>query len=100
MPATLRPRRVPERTCVGCRQTAGKRTMLRIVRAPEGHLRVDPTGKANGRGAYLHEARECWEKALKGGRMERALRMTPAPEDLDALRAFGSTLPEKGDDER
>lgn len=72
--------------------------MVRLVRAPDGHVRVDPTGRAAGRGAYLHPFRECWEKALRGGTIGRALKVTPAVDDLEALRAFGLALPAKEGD--
>lgn len=94
----LRPRRVPVRTCVGCRVSEGKRGLVRVVRTPEGRVVVDPAGKANGRGAYVHGERSCWEKALRGGRIGHALRTTPALEDIEALRAFAAALPtEEGD---
>jgi predicted RNA-binding protein YlxR (DUF448 family) len=54
---------------------------------------VDPTGKANGRGAYLHADRACWEKALRGATITNALKIRPVPEDVDALRAFAMALP-------
>jgi predicted RNA-binding protein YlxR (DUF448 family) len=92
-PSGTRPRKVPIRTCVGCRQVEGKRGLVRIVRAPEGGVRVDATGRANGRGAYLHPIRACWEKALKGGRIGTVLKTTPVPEDIEALRIYASTLP-------
>lgn len=66
-------RREPRRTCVGCREIQGKRTLIRVVRSPEGIL-VDPTGKLPGRGAYLHDRRTCWDQALKGS-LARALRV-------------------------
>lgn len=88
-----RPRRVPVRTCVGCRAAEGKRGMVRIVRTPEGRVMVDPTGRAHGRGAYIHPSRVCWEKALRGGRIGGVLRITPEPGDIEALRAFASALP-------
>jgi hypothetical protein len=84
---------VPERTCIGCRSHQGKRDLIRIVRTPQGRVVIDPSGKANGRGAYIHHLRLCWEKALKGGTISHALRTTPAKEDVEALRAFGITLP-------
>ena len=87
------PRPVPQRTCLGCRVEQGKRTLIRIVRTPDGRVMVDETGKANGRGAYLHPVRTCWEKALKGATMKNALKVSPALEDMEALRAFGMTLP-------
>jgi len=65
-------RREPQRTCVGCREVQGKRTLMRVVRGPDG-IQVDPSGKLPGRGAYLHDTRSCWEKALKGS-LTRALR--------------------------
>lgn len=88
-----RPRHLPQRTCIGCRQEAGKRALIRIVRTPENQLAVDSRGRANGRGAYLHSNRLCWERALKGGTLAYALKCSPAPDDIDALRAFARTLP-------
>jgi predicted RNA-binding protein YlxR (DUF448 family) len=88
-----RPRKAPIRTCTGCRVAEGKRALIRIVRTPEGRIAVDLTGKANGRGTYLHPSRACWEKALKGGRIGNVLKTTPVTDDMDALRAFASALP-------
>ncbi|GIW17758.1 YlxR family protein [Tepidiforma sp.] len=94
----VRPRRQPQRTCIACRTEQGKRELVRLVRTPDGRVRVDPTGKANGRGAYLHPYRECWEKALRGGTIKNALKITPAVDDIEALRAFGLALPAKEGD--
>ena len=94
-----RPRKPPIRTCVGCRLAEGKRGMVRIVRTPEGRVVVDPTGRANGRGAYVHPSRVCWEKALRSGRIGSVLKTTPVADDIDALRAFAAALPvEEGND--
>ena len=90
---TPRPRYIPQRTCIGCRAEQGKRTLIRIVRTPEGRVAIDPTGKANGRGAYLHSSQPCWVKALKGATIRNALKISPALDDIEALRAFGMTLP-------
>ncbi|HUW09157.1 MAG TPA: YlxR family protein, partial [Anaerolineae bacterium] len=48
-----RRKRIPQRTCVACRQVQGKRALVRIVRLAGGDVQVDPTGKLAGRGAYL-----------------------------------------------
>ena len=72
----MKVRRVPIRSCVVCRQTSDKKSLLRVVRAPEkdgGAVAVDPTGRANGRGAYVCAALECIEKAAKQKRFERSL---------------------------
>jgi len=83
---------VPQRTCVGCRQTLAKRGMVRIVRTPEG-LRVDPTGKVPGRGAYLHDRRSCWEQGLKGA-LAHALKVELSISELEMLRSRMQALPE------
>jgi predicted RNA-binding protein YlxR (DUF448 family) len=88
-----RPRHVPQRTCIGCREEAGKRQLIRIVRTPEARVEVDATGRARGRGAYIHASSACWERALKGATIGRALKIDPAPEDVEALRAYGKALP-------
>lgn len=88
-----RTRHVPQRTCIGCREEEGKRGLIRIVRTAEGRIIIDATGRANGRGAYLHASRPCWEKALKGGTITYALKITPAREDIEALRAYALALP-------
>ena len=54
---------------------------------------VDVSGKANGRGAYLHPLRPCWVKALKGATIKNALKISPALDDIEALRVFGMTVP-------
>jgi len=91
-------RRVPQRTCIACRQEEGKRSLIRIVRTPEQRVTVDSTGRANGRGAYLHARRACWEKALKGSTIRNALKIIPAPDDVEALRAFARELPAEESD--
>lgn len=67
-------RRAPIRTCIGCRLASDKKTLTRIVRSPTGEVRIDPTGKAPGRGAYLCGAKECLKQAAKGKKLARALR--------------------------
>lgn len=63
----------PERTCVGCRGRGEKRTLLRVARASDGSVTVDPSGKAPGRGAYVHRDPACVEAAFGRGALLRAL---------------------------
>jgi len=86
-----KPKHIPQRTCVGCRTVLAKRTLVRIVRQPDGVF-IDPTGKLNGRGAYLHEQRSCWEKALKGV-LANALKTTLSAEDKARLEEHIAGLP-------
>ena len=85
-------RRVPQRTCVGCGEVAGKRELLRIVRSPDGEIELDPTGKRNGRGAYIHRQASCFERAA--GRLAHGLRMPREDVALHwpALRAAFTVL--------
>lgn len=82
---------VPQRTCVGCHTVRAKRTLVRVVRTPEGVM-VDPTGKLNGRGAYLHNSRSCWERGLSGA-LKNALKVELTTEDKQLLEAFKDSLP-------
>ena len=77
---------------MGCRQVLPKRQLTRVVRTPEGVV-IDPNGKLPGRGAYVHDQKSCWVKALKGS-LANALRTTIQEQDLAALRTFMETLPE------
>ncbi len=69
-----RPKHVPQRTCVACRDKDAKRTLTRIVRTPDGQIEIDPTGKRNGRGAYLCTQASCWQRALTTPVLARALK--------------------------
>ena len=83
---------IPQRTCVGCRTVLAKRTLIRIVRRSDGVV-VDLSGKLAGRGAYIHNRKSCWERALKGG-LANALKTALKTEDRQRLEEFMSSLPE------
>jgi len=68
--------------------------MIRIVRTAEG-VRVDPTSKMAGRGAYLHDRRECWERGLKSA-LANALKTTLSADERVNLEAFMNTLSSEG----
>ncbi|MFT4036840.1 MAG: YlxR family protein [Thermomicrobiales bacterium] len=87
-----RPKHVPQRMCIICRDHEAKRGLHRIVRSPEGEVAPDPTGRRNGRGAYLCSKPACWEKALASGALARALNVDMTSETLDALRQHAATL--------
>lgn len=86
---------VPQRTCVGCREVLPKRALIRVVRTPQG-VQIDPTSKLAGRGAYVHQQRSCWERALRGP-LAKALRTELAPGDRQELVAFMHQLTEGRD---
>ena len=89
-----RPKRIPQRMCISCRERSAKRTLIRIVRTPEGSVEIDPHGKMNGRGAYLCDDPACWNRALSGGALTRALKIEVLPEAaVERLNQFAAALP-------
>ncbi len=92
----MKTRHIPIRTCVVCRQPSEKKTLLRVVRAPQkdgGGVAVDPTGKANGRGAYICASADCIDKAIKQKRFERSLSAGSVPPALaEALKSLAAKV--------
>ena len=87
---------IPQRTCVGCREVQGKRQLVRVVRQATGQVRLDVTGKAPGRGAYVHANGKCWYNALSGGRLAHALKLDRIEEaDRAELQAYTVSLPKE-----
>jgi predicted RNA-binding protein YlxR (DUF448 family) len=83
----MRPRKPAIRTCIGCGLSQEKREVVRFVRLPDGTVEVDPTGKANGRGAYVHTSLECFETAIRKHKVPSALRTHVSEDDIGRLRA-------------
>ena len=82
-----KPRKIPQRQCVGCRTMTDKRELVRIVKTPEGEIVLDTTGKKSGRGAYVCRTPECLRKARKSRALERAFETAIPAEVYDALEA-------------
>ncbi len=79
-------RKIPMRMCVACREMKPKKELLRVVRTPDGPVQLDPTGRLNGRGAYLCGRPECLERALKSNALGRALECRLEPGTVETLR--------------
>jgi len=69
----MKQKKVPIRKCIACGQAQDKKELFRIVRSPEGEVFLDPTGKKNGRGAYLTKSKECIEKARSKNLLSKQL---------------------------
>jgi len=74
-------KKIPQRQCMGCRERKAKREMIRVVRCTDGEVRLDFSGKLNGRGAYICPNAECLKKAQKARSLERSLEV-PIPEEV------------------
>ncbi len=66
-------KKVPLRKCVATNEQLTKQELIRIVRSKEGEVSIDPTGRKNGRGAYLKRSKEAFELAKKRGSLKRSL---------------------------
>ena len=81
----LKPRKIPQRQCVGCRTMRDKKELIRVVKSPEGDIALDATGKKSGRGAYVCPNGECLKKARKSRALERAFDTAIPPEVYETL---------------
>ena len=94
----MKPKKIPMRMCVGCREMKEKRELIRIVRTPEGETVLDSTGKRSGRGAYICRQVECLRRAIRQKQLERQLEITLTPEITEALLAETERLTRDGSD--
>lgn len=69
------------RRCLATNQSFPKKDLLRIVRTPEGEVKVDLTGKLNGKGAYISKSLEALQLAKKKNVLSRALE-TPIDDEV------------------
>ncbi len=84
---------IPQRTCIACRQTRNKRDLVRLVRTEAGVVEVDLSAKKPGRGAYLCPRRDCWERGLKGNRLQYTLRTKLGVDNRQSLIDYSNNLP-------
>lgn len=77
----MRVKKVPLRKCLGCNEMKPKKELLRVVYNSQGIISVDTTGKAQGRGAYICNSKECFEKAKKIKAFNRAFK-SDVPEEV------------------
>ena len=69
-----------------CNTKKEKRELIRIVKNKEGEIKIDRTGKQEGRGAYLCNNIQCLEKVIKSKRLEKALDIKISEEIYENLR--------------
>ena len=79
-------KKIPMRRCVATGESCPKKELLRIVRTPEGTVEVDPTGKRNGKGAYLKKDLQALETARKRNALGRALETESSEEVYEAIQ--------------
>jgi predicted RNA-binding protein YlxR (DUF448 family) len=67
----LKPRKIPLRKCVVTGERLDKRDLLRVVKTKDNEFFVDPTGKMNGRGAYVKKDKQVILKAQKNNSLNK-----------------------------
>ncbi len=81
----MKSKKIPMRTCAGCRETKPKAELIRVVRTPGGEIKVDLRGKVSGRGVYVCRDTECLKKSVKSKALSRALETEISEEVLQTL---------------
>lgn len=81
----MKTKKVPMRMCTGCGEMFDKRTLVRVVKSPDGEISLDLTGKKSGRGAYVCKNPECLAKARKKKAFQRAFSTQISDEVYNAM---------------
>ena len=79
-------KKIPMRMCTGCHEMKPKKELIRVVKTPEGEIKLDFTGKLNGRGAYICKSVECLAKAQKQKSLSRAFECPITDEIYNELK--------------
>ena len=78
-------KKIPLRKCTGCGEMKSKKELIRVLKTSEDEIVLDMTGRKNGRGAYLCNSPECFQKARKSRGLERSLQTKIPDEIYEAL---------------
>lgn len=80
-------KKLPQRTCIACNEKKDKKELIRVVANKQNEIKIDKTGKQDGRGTYICNNIGCLERAVKAKKFQRALKVEKIPEDVyDNLR--------------
>ena len=78
-------KKIPMRKCIGCQESKAKKDLVRMVKPKDGDIFIDPTGKSNGRGAYICRSLSCLKKARKSKGLDRSFKTSISEEVYDSL---------------
>lgn len=94
----MTPKKIPLRRCSGCGESKPKKELVRVVRAADGTVSLDLTGRKPGRGAYVCPCAACLAKARRAKRIERSLEVSIPDEIYDAMQEqIAQAQAEKGE---
>ena len=73
-------RKIPMRKCLVSNEMFPKKELVRIVKTKENEIFIDPTGRQNGRGAYIGLRRELAQTAKQKRIFDKAFSMKVSDE--------------------
>jgi len=79
-------KKIPQRSCIVCKDKVDKNKLNRIVSNKDGYIFFDPTGKANGRGAYICSKESCIESIEKANVLNRTFKTDISKEVKQKIR--------------
>ncbi|RBP41167.1 RNase P modulator RnpM [Garciella nitratireducens] len=79
-------KKIPQRMCVGCGEMKFKKELIRIVKNKEGEVFYDPSGRANGRGAYICKNVKCFDAAIANKKLDRTFNQPISEEFVAKLK--------------
>ena len=85
-------KKIPLRKCTGCNEMKPKKELIRVLKTVEEEIVLDKTGRKNGRGAYLCNSLECFQRARKTKGLERSLQIKIPDEIYETLEKELSTV--------
>lgn len=87
-----RKRKTPLRKCIVTGDMKKKQDLIRVVRNKSGDIFVDPTGKKNGRGAYVSIDLQVIQKARESNALESVFQRAIDPEIYNELEKIVNEL--------
>lgn len=81
----MKKKKIPLRKCLGCGDNKKKKELIRVVKTPENEILIDESGKINGRGAYICNSKDCFNKAIILNKISRSLKVEIPKNKLEDL---------------
>jgi len=81
-------KRLPQRTCMGCNTKKDKKELIRIVKSTNGEIKIDITGKMDGRGTYICKNEDCLNKVIKNKRISKVFEKEITNEIYENIRSY------------
>lgn len=78
-------KKIPMRRCLATGESFPKKDLLRVVRTPEGEVKVDTTGKLNGKGAYVSKSTEALQILKTKKFLDKALEVQVADDVYEEI---------------